>query len=198
MALSPRHHQPPLSAEATSHLVAQARAGNVDALDHLLQRLLPLLRRWADGRVPPSVRAVYETDDVVQDAVVETLSKLDLSEARHVGALGPLLRQAVTNRIHETIRLHQKSRPGELETAEAMADDGPSPLEQAIRAENVARYERALARLSPVDREAIIGRIELQHSYEELAIMLRKPTAAAARKAVARAIERLVSEVARD
>ena len=45
------------------------------------------------------------------------------------------------------------------------------------------------------DREAVIGRIELGYSYEELAVALDKPTAAAARMAVTRAVKRLAGEM---
>jgi RNA polymerase sigma-70 factor (ECF subfamily) len=74
---------------------------------------------------------------------------------------------------------------------------GHSPLEQAIGREAVERYERALQRLRPEEREAIIGRIEMGHSYEELAEALGKPTADAARKAAQRALVRLVEEMKR-
>jgi DNA-directed RNA polymerase specialized sigma24 family protein len=41
----------------------------------------------------------------------------------------------------------------------------------------VERYERALQQLSEADREAIVGRLELGYSYEELAEALGKPSA---------------------
>ena len=66
-----------------------------------------------------------------------------------------------------------------------------SPLDRAIGSENVARYDAAVRRLSPADREAIVGRIELEYSYAELAVVLNKPTADAARVAVTRAMKRL-------
>ena len=50
--------------------------------------------------------------------------------------------------------------------------------------------------LKPSDREAIIARIELQQSYEEVAIALGKPSADAARVAVTRAVARLVQAMA--
>ena len=62
-------------------------------------------------------------------------------------------------------------------------------------AQNVGFYEAALGRLRSSDREAIVGRIEMQYSYEELATVLNKPTANAARVAVARALKRLVDEM---
>jgi RNA polymerase sigma-70 factor (ECF subfamily) len=64
-----------------------------------------------------------------------------------------------------------------------------------IGAENMARYETALTRLRASDREAIIGRLEMQYSYEELATALDKPTPDAARVAVTRAMKRLAEEM---
>ena len=72
---------------------------------------------------------------------------------------------------------------------------GPSPLEAAIGAQEVKRYERALARLKPEDREAIIARIELNLSHQEVAQALGKPSANAARMAVERALSRLLKEM---
>jgi RNA polymerase sigma-70 factor (ECF subfamily) len=75
-------------------------------------------------------------------------------------------------------------------------DPAPSPLERAIGREGIERYEAALQRLKPEDREAIIARIELQQSYEEVAIALGKPNANAARSAVTRALARLIDAMA--
>jgi RNA polymerase sigma-70 factor (ECF subfamily) len=61
----------------------------------------------------------------------------------------------------------------------------------------VEAYEQALERLKAEEREAIIARVELGYSYEELAAMLDKPTADAARKAAERALVRLAEEMKR-
>jgi RNA polymerase sigma-70 factor (ECF subfamily) len=78
-----------------------------------------------------------------------------------------------------------------------LVDPGPSPLEEAIGREATERYETALATLRPEEREAIIGRIELGYTYEELAAALGKPSGDAARKAAERALVRLVEEMTR-
>ena len=59
------------------------------------------------------------------------------------------------------------------------------------------QYEQALRRLKPEEREAIIGRIEMGYSYDELAEVLGKPTSDAARKAAQRALVRLAEEMKR-
>jgi DNA-directed RNA polymerase specialized sigma24 family protein len=58
-------------------------------------------------------------------------------------------------------------------------------------------YEAALLRLRPEERDAIIGRVEMDLTYEELAETLGRPNANAARSAVVRAIVRLAEEMGR-
>jgi RNA polymerase sigma factor (sigma-70 family) len=183
-----------LTPEATIELLERAKRGDDTALDTLLQRCIPVLRRWARGRLPQSARGMQETADLVQDAVFSAMRRIDAFEARHQGALQAYLRLAVMNRIRDVIR-QQRRRPLQIELPEALADHGASPLEQVIGSENVDRYDAAVQRLRPEDREAIIGRLELQHSYEELAVVLNKPSPAAARMAVMRAMKRLAGEL---
>jgi RNA polymerase sigma-70 factor (ECF subfamily) len=184
----------PLSAEATVELLHKAKLGDESALDRLLERCIPALRRWAHGRMPTSARGMLETADLVQDAVIAAMRRLDAFEPRHQGALQAYLRKAVLNRIRDIARrrkrgLNQTDLPNDL------VDERTSPLEQAIGQENLARYEAAMQRLDASDREAIVARLELQQSYEELAVVLNKPTASAARMSVTRAMKRLAQEM---
>jgi RNA polymerase sigma-70 factor (ECF subfamily) len=78
------------------------------------------------------------------------------------------------------------------ENAEA---NGTSPLDAAIGAEAVARYERALGRLRDEEREAIVLRVEFGYDFDTIAAQLGKPSAAAARMAVTRAIAKLAEEM---
>ena len=184
----------PLAPETTVELLSLARSGDQDALGRLLARCLPALERWARGRLPHFARGPLETADLVQDAVSASLRHLAAFEPRHQGALQAYLRQAVMNRIRDVVRQHQR-RPVKTSLPDDMMDEATSPLEAAIGAENTSRYEAALQRLRPEDREAIIGRLELQYGYEELAIVLGKPSASAARMAVMRAMKRLAAEL---
>jgi len=190
-APSPEH---PLN--VTTELLARARAGDGPAVEQLVQKYLPLLRRWARGRLPSYARDLADTQDVVQDAMVSTLNRIGTFEQRHPGALQAYLRQAVVNRIRDEIRRVTR-RPLATELDDQAADAAPSPLDQAIGREGFAKYEAALQTLRPADREAIVARVELQHSYEEVALMLGKPNANAARVAVARAVTKLVTEMTR-
>lgn len=188
---------PPEGLESTLELLVRAREGDTAALDRLYARYLPRLRRWASGRLPVFARGLLETDDLVQDVLLRTIRHVEGFEIRGTGRGGGFhgyLRQALTNRIRDAVRDVQR-RPdvGELEGDEA--DARPSPLDEAMGREEIARYEAALARLKPEDREAIVARIEMDLSYEELAEALGKPSWNAARMAVVRALERLAREM---
>jgi len=188
---------PDAALETTISLLTRAREGDTTALDQLVERSIPPLRRWARGRLPSWARGLAETQDLVQDAVMRTLPRLATFEAAHPGALQAFLRQAVSNHIIDEIR-KVKRRPAMDDLPDQHPDPAPSPLEQAIGREGFERYETALQRLTATDREAIIARIELQQSYEEVALSLGKPNANAARMAVTRALARLVEAMAHD
>ncbi len=187
-------HVEPLAPEATIKLLQLVRDGDNGALERLLERCIPALRRWARGRLPQSARGMLETADLVQDTVLSAMRHLDAFEARHQGALQAYLRQAVMNRIRDVMRQRQR-RPDQVALPEQLADERTSPLDQLIGSEKVRRYEAAVQRLRPPDREAIVGRIELEYSYAELAVVLNKPSADAARVAVTRAMKRLADEM---
>ena len=180
--------------ESTLELLARVRGGDRDALDQLFSRCLPPLSRWARGRLPAAARGALDTQDLVQDTILNSLRRLDQFESRHEGALQAYLRQAVLNRIRDEARRFGR-RPAAAELTESQPADSASPLDIAIGREGVARYEAALQRLRPADREAIIGRMELQHDYQELAVILGKPSANAARVAVTRALARLMEQL---
>jgi RNA polymerase sigma-70 factor (ECF subfamily) len=184
----------PLSPETTVELLELAKGGDPQALDRLLERCVPALRRWAHGRLPLTARGMNDTADVVQDTIIAAMRRLEAFESRHQGALQAYLRQAVMNRIRDIIRQH-KRRPEISGLSEAIEDESTSPLEAAIGAENLERYEAALERLPAADREAIIGRLEMLYGYDELATVLGRPSAAAARMAVTRAMKRLAEEM---
>src|SRR2546426_2218545 len=82
----------PLAPETTSVLLALARDGDQAALERLLERCIPALLRWAHGRLPQWARGMHETSDLVQDAVIAAMGRLDGFEARYQGALQEYLR----------------------------------------------------------------------------------------------------------
>ena len=183
-------------AESTFQLISRARSGDRDALERLFARHLKPLQRWASGRLPKWARDLADTDDLVQDTLVQTFKRIGDFEPRRVGALQAYLRQAVLNRLRDELRRHDR-RPDMTELDQVELEAFGSPLEEAIGREAVERYEEALSRLKPEDREAIIARVEMDYSYEELAEALGKPSPDAARKTAQRALVKLAEEMRR-
>ena len=186
----------PGEVESTFHLIERARAGDEEAIERLFARHLKPLQRWASGRLPKWARDLADTDDLVQDTLVQTFKRIEDFEPRRVGALQAYLRQAVLNRIRNELR-RKGRQPHATDLDGIEVESVESPLEQAIGREAVERYEAALQRLTAKEREAIIARVEMGYSYEELAEALGKPTAEAARKAARRALVRLAEEMNR-
>lgn len=182
---------------STFDLVERAKSGDDEALNQLFARYLPSLRRWASGRLPRWSRDLMDTDDLVQETVVRAVKRLDRFESRHEGALQAYLRQAIVNRIRDEIRRTKRS-PAATGLDENASDHGASPLETAIGAEALERYEAALARLRPEEREAIVARVEMDGSYQQVAEAIGKPSADAARMAVSRALLRLAEEMSHE
>jgi RNA polymerase sigma-70 factor (ECF subfamily) len=182
--------------ESTLRLIERARAGDQQALERLFALHLKPLQRWARGRLPNWARDLADTDDLVQDTLLQTFKRIEDFEPRGVGALRAYLRQAVLNRIRNELR-RKGRQPEATDLDDIEVESLESPLEQAIGREAVERYEAALDRLTPDEREAIIARVEMGYSYEELAEALGKPTPDAARKAARRALVRLAEEMKR-
>jgi len=183
------------SAESSFALLLRAKKGDQEALEHLCTRYLPRLTRWAHGRLPLSSRGLLETQDLAQEVLVRAVRRVESFEPRHEGAFQGYLREMLLNRIRDEVRRARRS-PG----AESLEDDhaakDPSPLEIAIGQQALERYEAALQRLSPQDRELIVARVELGFSAAEIAETLGKPSTAAAHMAVSRALVRLAREMA--
>lgn len=180
--------------ESSGELLAKAKAGDSRALDALMARYLPRLRRWASGRLPQWARDVADTSDFVQDTILQTFRRIDKFDARGDGALQAYLREGLLNRIRDEFRKAGR-RPQTVAVDSEARDPSASPLERAIGREAVDRYEAALERLRSEDREAIVARIEMGFTHEELAKLLGKPSANAARMAVERALLRLAAEM---
>jgi RNA polymerase sigma-70 factor (ECF subfamily) len=183
-----------ISDEPTIELVVRARGGDRLAVEALLQRCLPGLRRWAHGRLPPAARSSLDTQDLVQETVLHVLRRLDHFEPRHVGAMQAYLRQSVINRIRDEVRKVSR-HPSSVELPADLVSDRTSPLEVAVQSEAYQHYRDALGDLGTRDRELVVARVEAQWSVAEIAERFEMPTADAARMAVGRALKRLTSKL---
>ena len=179
-----------------SRLLLRGGAGDRAAVEALFARVMPVLRRWAHGRLPRWARGLSDTADVVQDVLLKSLHRLGHIQPQGQAALQAYLRQAVNNRIRDEMRrVGRRPRPEELGSDHA--ESGPSPLDQVVEAEGTRRYLQALARLREEDRQLVVARLELDYSYEQLAL-LGSRTPDGARMAVRRAVMRLAEEMSRE
>jgi RNA polymerase sigma-70 factor (ECF subfamily) len=176
--------------ESTARLLARVRDGDGAARETLLGRYLPILTRWAHGRLPTRARGLADTEDLVQVTLIRALNRLEEFEPRREGAFLAYLRQALLNALRDEIRRSAR-RPGGEEPDESIPDPRPSGLEEALGRETLERYEAALTTLTEEQREAVILRIEFGYTHEQVAESLGKPTANAARMVVSRALLRL-------
>jgi RNA polymerase sigma factor (sigma-70 family) len=184
------HDGAPENLESTISLLGRIRQGDERARDLLLARYLPLLRRWAHGRLPSHARRLVDTDDLVQVSLIRSLNHMETFEPSREGAFLVYLRRAVLNAMRDEIRRsHPERHVGP--TSEDVPDQVQSGLEAAIGRETVEHYEAALAELEEEPRQAVILRVEFGYTYEQIAEAIGKPTANAARMAVSRAMLRL-------
>ena len=148
---------------STLYVLERAQDGDERAVEILIERALPPVRRWARGRLPRYARADANTEDVVQDALLRTLRGIKRFQHRTVGGLQAYLRQAVVNRVRDLIRGSRRRGPA----TEGLAEPGdwrPSPLEAVIMRQQLDLFLDALSRLRPADRQVIVWRIELGNS----------------------------------
>jgi len=156
-----------LRAESSVQLLARVRAGDRLALETVFERYLPWLLPHA-RHLLRHARGVVDAEDVVQDTLLQLLKRVTAFEPRHDGALRVYAYRSLQNRIRgELRRFGRKPRPVALDSREV--DRSPSPLECAIGAQDLRRYERALGRLRPAERQAVLARLMVDCSYEEAA-----------------------------
>jgi len=187
-------YQPDL--QSTVELTIRARAGDQAALEALCLRCLKSLTRYAAGRLPPAVRGMLETQDVVLEAVQRGMFRLNEFEDRHPGALIAYMRTILKNLIVDYVRTAIR-RPLQVSLDEQQADRGQSPLERVLDDEQIRLYEAALERLKPRDAALVTLKIEEQLGYDEIAVELGFPSGNAARVAARRAVLRLAHEMSR-
>ena len=179
------------SLESTTVLLARLREGDNAAREQLVARYLPVLKRWAHGRLPGYARDLSDTDDLVQVTLIRALSRVVEFEPCREGAFLAYLRRILLNTVRNEIRRSMR-RPGHQALDESLPDPTPSGVERAIGRETLEEYEAALTSLPQEQREAVILRLEFGYAHPEIAEALGKPSADAARMTVARGLIRLM------
>jgi RNA polymerase sigma-70 factor, ECF subfamily len=181
----------------TEFLIVQAKQGNPAARDRLAGRFLPVLKRFAHGRLPIRARGQADTDDLVLTTVERALGKMESIDTSRKGGFLAYLRQALTNQIRDEIRRASRG-PQAAPLTEGIASSERTPLDQLLAREAVKAYQDALSRLPRHQRAALLLRIEEGWSYERVADAIGSPSANAARMLVSRALERVAKSAKKD
>lgn len=174
--------------EKTADLLREVRQGQTGAVDRLVKRYLPILRRWAHGRLPSHARDLADTDDLVQITLIRALDHIGEFEPRREGAFLAYLRRILLNSLRDEVRRVNR-RPARRDVDDVVAD--PALVVNAVGVETLIAYERALARLPEKQQEAVVLRIEFGFTFQEVADAIESPSANAARMMVTRALAQM-------
>jgi RNA polymerase sigma-70 factor (ECF subfamily) len=192
-------------------LIERVRAGDVDAINAVFSRHRERLRRMVDIRLDRRVQARVDASDVLQEAYLEVVQRLDEYLRDPKLPLFLWLRLVVGQRLLKLHRLHlgtqlrdagrevslyREALPAASSAALAAQLLGKytSPTQAALRAERMLRLQEALNALEPIDREVLSLRHFEELTRAETAQVLGISEAAAAKRYL-RALKRLMNQL---
>lgn len=192
-------------------LVRQGQRGDAGAVNELLTRYIPRLRRILAVKIAPAQRAAIDPDDVLQETLIVATQRLGGFEAHSAGSLLHWLAKIADNQIKSRLEyLHAEKRDAGRERrlgAEADSTAGPgiavpstdpSPSQVYAREELEKLVDRELQQLEPPDyRDVILLRDYCESEWEHIRTVLRRPTLGAVQDLYHRAHARLRERLAR-
>src|SRR5512145_3132036 len=106
-------------ADSSYALLKRAQQGDEVARNELCARYLPRLRRWAHGRLPLWAREHLDTEDIVQDTLLQSVRRLDAFTPQHERAFCAYVCEALRNRLRDAVRRAVRRPAGEPVSADA-------------------------------------------------------------------------------
>lgn len=188
----------------TELLLKRVHAGDANALDELLARHRPYLRRMVNLHLDANLRRRVDPSDVVQEAQLEATRRMDSYLAEPPMAFRIWLRQITYDRLLMLRRKHsqaarrsvQRESPlperSSVQLAQQIFADGSTPSEHLVQHELSRRVQEALSQLSDADREIILMRNFEELSNQDVADVLSLDPATASKR-YGRALLRLRS-----
>jgi RNA polymerase sigma-70 factor (ECF subfamily) len=186
--------EPAHDSAETQRLLEQARAGAPGAVSRLLERHRDYVRRLVALRLDPQLRARVDPSDVVQEAQMEAVRRLDGYLADAPMPFRLWLRQIAQDRLLMLRRHHRGARrravtreaawPDEssLALAQQLLAAGTSPSARLAASELAHRVQRAVAQLPEADREIVLLRNFEGLSNQEVAHLLGLQPATASQR----------------
>lgn len=193
--------------QKTAELLGQAKEGEDDAVEKLLDRHRDSLRRMIQLRLDQRIKQRVDVSDVVQEVLIEANRRLQDYLQNPVMAFHLWIRQIAKDRIIDAHRRHRTSAkrsidreqtlvaPGNtdrstIELAGQLCDPQLTPAAAATQREIAQQIEKAVYRLPENDREIILMRHYEQLSNQEAAEALELTEPAASMRYL-RALRRL-------
>src|SRR5882762_7033086 len=194
-------------ATKTQDLLAEAKGGDADAVNRLMERHREALRRIVQLRLDQRIQQRIDVSDIVQEVLVEANRRLQDYLASPVMPYHLWLRQIAQDRIIDAHRRHRASAKrsvdreralavpaagdhGTIELAAQLAGRDLTPAAAATQRELAQLVEAAIAKLPDQDCEIIVMRHYAQLSNQEIAQALGLTEPAASMRYL-RALRRL-------
>jgi len=180
------------SLESTASLLHRVANDDAAAREQLCRQFIPILTRWAHGRLPDYARDLSETQDLVQVALIRALDQIGEFDALREGAFLAYLRKIMLNNIRMEIRrVTRRNKHGFADSEHELQDPEASIVSKVIGLDVLERYEAGLMTLTDKAREAVILRVEFGYSFAEIALATDTPSANSARMMVSRSLVQL-------
>jgi RNA polymerase sigma-70 factor (ECF subfamily) len=181
------------SGERLDAVVAEAVAGNRDALREVLEIIRPIVVRYCRARVGATERSGLSADDVAQEVCLAAITALP----RYKDQGRPFLAFVYGIAAHKVADAHRaaarnRADPTDIVPERFSLEAGPEQM--ALDAEASARMNKLLSVLPDKQREILILRVVVGMSAEETAEAVGS-TAGAVRVAQHRALARLKAEI---
>jgi RNA polymerase sigma-70 factor, ECF subfamily len=181
------------SGERLDAVVAEAVAGNRDALREVLEIIRPIVVRYCRARVGATERSGLSADDVAQEVCLAAITALP----RYRDQGRPFLAFVYGIAAHKVADAHRaaarnRADPTDVVPERYSVEAGPEQM--ALDSESSARMNRLLSVLPERQREILILRVVVGMSAEETAEAVGS-TAGAVRVAQHRALARLKTEI---
>jgi len=176
-------------AEKTSELLAEAKAGNADAVNRLLDRHRQALHRLVGCRLDQRLQRRVDVSDIVQEVMVDANRRLQDYLANPVMPFHLWLRHIARDRIIDAHRRHRVSAKRSLDREQPLVAHGPvdqstmelaaeladpqlTPQAAATMHELAQRFAAAIEELEEADREVLLMRHFEHLSNQEVAVAL--------------------------
>ncbi|WP_454788827.1 sigma-70 family RNA polymerase sigma factor [Mycolicibacterium lutetiense] len=174
-------------------VVAEAVAGDRNALSEVLEIIRPIVVRYVRARVGATERSGLSADDVAQEVCLAAITALP----RYKDQGRPFLAFVYGIAAHKVADAHRaaarnRAEPTDVVPERLSLDAGPE--QSALDTESSERMARLLSVLPEKQREILILRVVVGMSAEETAEAVGS-TAGAVRVAQHRALARLKNEI---